>query len=123
VIGAGISGIGNVIAKDIEGNIYNFYGVSAEQKNIITSSTTLISQTYQTANDTNRELHNVTETKQQTAQIIEEINKVEKQEGTEIQEIKVGEVQISKNELLLKQHLLKGNEFYYKKEYTRAIVL
>lgn len=62
----------------------------------------------------NRELNKVIETKQQTSQVIEQINKFEKQEGREIDEIKVREVQIS-NDLLLKEHLLKGNEFYYKK--------
>jgi len=64
-MGAGISGIGNVIAKDTKGNIYNFYGFSYEQiKYIITSSTALPSQTYETPSNTNRELQNVTETKQ-----------------------------------------------------------
>lgn len=63
----------------------------------------------------------MTETKKQTAQVLEEINKIEKKEGTEIQEINVGEVQISKNELLIKEHNLKGNEFYYKKEYEKSI--
>jgi len=124
VMGAGISGSGNIIAKDIEGNTYNnyFYGFSYEQiKNITTSSTALISQTYQTSDNTARELNNVTQTKQQTAQVIEQINKIEKQEGREIQEIKVGEIQVSKNELLLKELILKGNEFYYKNEYEKSI--
>lgn len=52
---------------------------------------------------------------------MEEINKIEKREGREFQEIKVGEVRISKNELVLKQHILKGNECGNKKEYGKAI--
>src|SRR5215831_8359714 len=127
VIGAGISGSGNIIGKDTKGNIFyfNIQSISSEQlKTIITSSTALSSQTTLDISEpykTTRELHKVTETKQQTAQVLEEINKVEKEEGREIQEIKVGEIQISKNELLLKELLLKGNEFYYNKEYDKAI--
>src|SRR5215831_9866215 len=64
VIGAGISGIGNVIAKDTKGNIFyfNIQTLSSEQlKNIITSSTVLeISHTKTT--DNTRELNNLIET-------------------------------------------------------------
>src|SRR5215831_9277810 len=112
------------LAKDTKGNIFNFYiqNVSAEQiKNIITSSIALPAQTYKTADDINRELHNVTETKQQTGQVLEQINMLEKGKDTEIQEINVGEMQISKNELLLKELILKGNEYYYKKDYEKAV--
>jgi tetratricopeptide (TPR) repeat protein len=49
------------------------------------------------------------------------MNKIEKEEGREIQEINVGEVQTSKNELLLKEHILKANEIYYKGEYEKAV--
>jgi hypothetical protein len=42
VIGAGISGSGNVILKDTRGYAYNVYGFSYEQiKNIVTSSTAI----------------------------------------------------------------------------------
>jgi tetratricopeptide (TPR) repeat protein len=122
VIGVGVSGSGNIIAKDVKGYNFNFYApISSEQlKTIMAFSTTLDAQSYKQV-DSTTELHNLTKTKQQTAQVIEQINKVEKDEGREIQEIKVGDVQISKNELLIKEHILKGNEFYYKKEYDRAI--
>lgn len=56
VIGAGISGIGNITAKDTKGNIFyfNIQSVSSEQlKSIITSSTTLdVSQSSKTADNT-----------------------------------------------------------------------
>src|SRR5215469_4197781 len=117
VIGAGISGIGNITAKDTKGNIFyfNIQSVSSEQlKTIMAFSTTLdASQSHIQADNTN-ELNNVIETKQQTGQVLEEIKKVEEEKGTQIQEIKVGEVQIPKNELLLKELILKGNEYYYK---------
>jgi hypothetical protein len=111
VLGAGVPGSGNIVAKDTKGNIYNFhnnfYGFSAEQlKNIITASTTLYVS--QSSDNKIREVQDLTEIKQKTAQVIQEVNKVQKEEGREIQEIKVGEVQISKNELQLKELMLKG---------------
>ena len=33
----------------------------------------------------------------------------------------MGDLQISKEELLLKEYILKGNEFYYKKKYEKSI--
>jgi hypothetical protein len=55
VIGAGISGSGNIIAKDTNGNIYNFYiqNLSSELlKNIITTSTALEISPTQTTDST-----------------------------------------------------------------------
>jgi tetratricopeptide (TPR) repeat protein len=49
------------------------------------------------------------------------IYKIEKEEGKEIHGIKVGEIQISKNELTSKELILKGNEHFYKNEYDEAI--
>jgi len=126
VFGAGISGSGNITAKDTKGNIFyfNIASISPEQlKSIITSSTTIdISQAPSTDNNTNaKNLQMVTETKQQTGQVLEEISRIEREEGRQIQEIKVGEMQISKNELSLKEIVLKGNEHYYNKEYREAI--
>src|SRR5690348_194625 len=126
VFGTGISGSGNITAKDTKGNIFyfNIVGTSPEQlKNIITSSTTLdASQSLSTENTTNvKNLKKVTETKLQTGQVLQEISRIEREQRKEIQEIKVGEVQISKNELSLKEIILKANEHYYKKEYDEAI--
>ena len=63
----------------------------------------------------------VTSTKQQISQILEEVNRIGKEKGTEIEEIKAGEIQISTNELALKEIILKGNEHYYKGEYLGAL--
>jgi tetratricopeptide (TPR) repeat protein len=98
VLGTAISGSGNIIAKDTKGNIFNFYiqNLSFEQlQNIITSSLEI--SPAQTADNTRR-LNNVIQTKQQAGQMLEEIKKIEEKKGTEIQEIKVGEVHISKND-------------------------
>ncbi|MGA9152392.1 MAG: tetratricopeptide repeat protein [Candidatus Nitrosopolaris sp.] len=50
-----------------------------------------------------------------------EISGIEKEEGKEIREIRVGAIYISKNELSLKEIILKGNEYYYNKQYNEAI--
>ena len=52
---------------------------------------------------------------------MEEVNKIEKKEGTQIQEIRAENIQISKDELSLKELLLKGNEHLYKNGYSEAI--
>ena len=108
VFGTGISGTGNITAKDTKGNIFilNIGSISQGQlKNIITSSTTLDTsfQSLSADNTNVKNLQEVTETKQQTGQVLKEIDRIEREEGREIQEVKVGEMQISKNELSLKK--------------------
>jgi len=66
-------------------------------------------------------LKEIMETKRQTSRVLDEINKIEKEEGIQIQEIKVGDLQISKNEISLKEYLLKGSERYYIQDYEEAI--
>jgi hypothetical protein len=41
------------------------------------------------------------EVKQQISQVLEDINKISKKEGKEIQEIRAGNIQISRNKLSL----------------------
>ena len=60
-------------------------------------------------------------TKKQASQVLDELNKIEKKEGTSIQEIRAGDLQISRNELSLKDIILNGNEHLFKKEYSEAI--
>jgi tetratricopeptide (TPR) repeat protein len=50
-----------------------------------------------------------------------EVNHIEKNTGAEVRELKAGDLQISKNELSLKEIILKGNEYYYKKAYEKAL--
>lgn len=61
------------------------------------------------------------ETKQQTVQVLEDIYKIEKEDGREIQAIREVDIQISIIDLLLKDNILKGNEHFYKKEYIASI--
>ncbi len=80
-----------------------------------------ISSSHKTDNTNIEDMKKATETKQQTGRVLEELNRIEKEEGMEIQEIKVGEMQISKNELSSKEIILEGNGHFYKKEYDEAI--
>ncbi|HYF98477.1 MAG TPA: tetratricopeptide repeat protein [Candidatus Saccharimonadales bacterium] len=53
--------------------------------------------------------------------ILDESKNLEKKKGIEIKEINVGDMQVSKNELILKEIILNGNEHYYKNEHVDAI--
>ncbi len=59
---------------------------------------------------------------QEIKNILDEITKkIEKKHGINIREIKAGKLKISKNELLLIELILNGNEHFYKKEYNESI--
>ena len=58
------------------------------------------------------------EVKQQISQVLEDINKISKKEGKEIQEIRAGNIQISRNQLSLQELLLKGT---HTEEFSKAI--
>ena len=138
VIGIGLTGSGNITGKEvgyiIQGNVINLQisgNVSTEMldslQRIIAAPTqieqaSVISKaTIPTKEEIKTKLEESTNTQQQIKSILEEVNNIGEKAGTEIQEIKVGDLQISKNELSLKEIILKGNEHYYKKEYEEAI--
>jgi tetratricopeptide (TPR) repeat protein len=126
VFGRGFTGNNNIVAKDTKGNIFYFSigNITTEQlKSIITSSTTLdTSFAYKDAYNRNTEnLNKAIKTKQQSTQVIEDINKIEKEQGRQIQEIQVEDLQISKKDLSLKELTLKGNEHFYKNQLREAI--
>jgi tetratricopeptide (TPR) repeat protein len=58
---------------------------------------------------------------QQIQIILNESMKIEKKTGIEIKVINVGNLLVSKNELILKEIILLGNEHYYKNEHVVAI--
>ena len=60
-------------------------------------------------------------TKQQITTVLHEVQRIEKKEGTDIREIKAGDLQISRTEPRLKEYVSKGNECRYKKEYSKSI--
>jgi tetratricopeptide (TPR) repeat protein len=57
----------------------------------------------------------------QIKNVLEDVNKIENESSTNIDKIKIGEVQFSKNDLSIKELILIGNEYYYKKEYDEAL--
>ena len=122
---AGFKGNKNIIAKRYKRKyLSKINSISTNQlKSIISSSTTLdaTSSFREYANTNIENLKEIMETKCQTSQVLDEINKIETEEGIQIQEIKVGDLQISKNEISLKEYLLKGNERYYIQDYEEAI--
>jgi tetratricopeptide (TPR) repeat protein len=136
VFGTGFSGSGNITGKEVaytvQGNVLNFNisGSSITQEFIeqfqkmVAVPTQLESPTSPNKSTTKDNIIKQEETsiaKQQISNVLNEVNKIEDKTGTEIQEIKAGDLQISRNELLLKEYLLKGYEYYYKKKYDEAI--
>ena len=135
VIGVGVKGTGNIIGKDIDytvqgnvihlnisgGNLSNEF-VDSLQK--IINTPTQIDQkslTKETEYDTDK-LDETNNIQKQIRNILQEVENIEKKEGTApIEEIRSENIQISRKELELKVHILKGNEYYYKKEYNKAI--
>jgi tetratricopeptide (TPR) repeat protein len=137
VIGTGVSGSGHFIGKEIgytvQGNVINLHisgGVSNEVLQTLQKMTTVPTQVDSTLSVGGREYNNkevkekqeaVVETKQQISQVLEDVNKISRREGKEIQEIKAGDLHISTKELSVNEINLKGNEHYYKREYSEAI--
>jgi tetratricopeptide (TPR) repeat protein len=127
VIAAGLTGDNNLIAKDTAGNItyIKIDTITTEQlKNLISYSPALSASSLSSKENTSSDVADFKkekETKQQTVQVLESINKIEKERGNKIQEIRFDNLKISKNELELRDFLLQGNEYYYKKEFQKAI--
>ncbi len=130
VLGTGTSGTGNITGKEVaytvQGNLLNFNisgGISKEFmeqfKNMVSASTQLESKI--STEDNKVKAEEASTAKQQITTVLNEVKRIEKKEGTQIQEIKAGNLQISQTELILKEYFLKGNEHYYKKEYSDAL--
>jgi tetratricopeptide (TPR) repeat protein len=137
IIGTGFSGSGNIVGKEvaysIQGNVLNFNisGESSISKEFIEQLQKMVdvptqlesptSSGQSTRQDNLIKLKETSTTKEQISNVLDEVNTIEKKEGTSIQEIKAGDLQISRKELSLKDIILKGNEHIYKKEYSEAI--
>ncbi|MGE5634650.1 MAG: tetratricopeptide repeat protein, partial [Deltaproteobacteria bacterium] len=138
VIGVGIKGTGHFIGKEIDytvkGNVIqlNISGSNISKEVIdslqkIMNTPTQIDQKSLTQNieydkDNKNKLDEINNTQKQITSILQEVDNIGKKEGTHpIEVIRSENIQISRKELLLKEHILKGNEYYYKKEYNNAI--
>jgi tetratricopeptide (TPR) repeat protein len=133
VFGTGITGSGTITGKEIsytvQGNVINLQisgDVSREVLDTLQRIVAVPTQVNEEAKHIHRYSGNPEAEKsiiahQQIQTILNEVNNIEKNTGTQIQEIKVGNLQISRNELLLKKVILKGNEAYYRHRYDMAI--
>ena len=95
ILGSAFTGDKNIIAKDTKGNIFyfNIDSISTEQfENIMTTAVTL--DTSSTNRDTNNaninNLNQLTKTKLQTSLVLDEIYKIEKENGRAIEKIQGG---------------------------------
>jgi tetratricopeptide (TPR) repeat protein len=135
IIGAGIKGTGNIIGKDIGYTVYgpvihlNISGnISNEVIDILQKIMNMPTQIDQTLTkdeinykDIKNKLDETNKTQKQITRILQEVSNIDKKERTNIEEIRAKDIHISRTELLLKEYLLKGNEYYYRKEYNNAI--
>ena len=111
VIGTGVSGTGHIIGKEVgytvQGNVINLHisgGVSNEVLQTLQKMMTVPTQVESTTSVGGKEYNDkeikekqeaVAEAQHQTSQVLEDIIKISKKEGKEIQEIKAGDLQIS----------------------------
>jgi tetratricopeptide (TPR) repeat protein len=139
VFGTGVSGTGHIIGKEIgyivQGNVIHLNIGSNISREIIDNLQKMITAPTQidqavltkeitsTAKeeDTKNKIEETNSAQQQIKSVLEQVDKIEKKEGTKIEEIRTETIQISRTELLLKKYLLKGNEHSYKKKYFEAI--
>ena len=105
-----------ILSQEVIDNLQKVISLSAQielplfDKNIIQSGKDLRIK----ENESNK-------TQQQIKNVLDEVNKVEEESGRNIEQIKMGDMQISKDELYLKEIILKGNEQFYKQQYEEAI--
>ena len=132
VFGTGISGNGNIFGKEVSytvnGSVFILNSMTDELMEKLTRIKTIQTQVeaipdYQGKDHKNIEKKQEVQmqTKHQINQVLDDVDKISKKEGREIQEIRAGVLQITTKELGLKEIILKGNEHFYKNEYSEAI--
>ena len=138
VFSVGIEGTGHFIGKEIDYTVQrnviqlNISGSNISKEVInslqkIMNTPTQIDQKSLTQNieydkDNKNKLYEINNTQKQITSLLQEVDNIGKKERTQpIEVIRSEGIQISRKELLLKEHILKGNEYYYKKEYNNAI--
>jgi tetratricopeptide (TPR) repeat protein len=136
VIGTGLTGNDNIIGKDIDytvqGNVINLHFLGDVSNEVLEKFQKILLTSVQLEpisspnNNIDKENYELTPEEFTTAQnqihsLLKETQKIENKTGTKIQGIRVGDLQISKNELTWKEIMLKGNECFYNKEYDKAI--
>jgi Putative Zn-dependent protease, contains TPR repeats len=135
IMGTGFSGNRNISGKDISYSIRgNVLTINLEELpndileklNRITKMPIQIDTTQRSSNDVEdtrntNTAQSIELAKQQISEFLNQLREINAEKGTQIEQINAGEVEISTNELLLKEIILKANEYSYKKEYEKAI--
>ena len=99
---------GNVLNLQISGNVSSEV---LDRLQIMMAVPTHIEQTSTISKELIRaKLEQSSTGQQQIKNVLEEVNDIQEKVGTEIKEIKAGDVQISRTELSSKEIILKGNE-------------
>ncbi len=126
VFGTDVTGNENAFRQDvINGSVFNFNisGMSKEdkeqlQKFIFTSEQLKQQPLNKTMpnflSSLQAKVDELSKIYEQIKNVLDKVNEEEKNKGINIQEIKIGEKQISKNDLSLKENILKDKEYYYK---------
>ena len=133
VIGVGSSGSGNISGKVVDytvnGNVINL-NVNNMSSEVVKNLKEILSvQTQLPAADSTKEdykkdvtkFEELKDTQQKITNVLDEVKQIEKKEGTQIRKIKAGDLQISTDDLFVKNALAKGTELYYKGEYSNAL--
>jgi tetratricopeptide (TPR) repeat protein len=128
VIGSAISGRGNIIGKEVaysvSGNVVNLH-IESISTQTLQELTNIISQPLQADNsDVELDKARANEAKvnkEETNQVLKDIDQIAKEKGTHIEHIRAGAFQVSRTELILRDAILEGNEHYYRGEYSEAI--
>jgi len=122
VFGAGITGSGNIIGKEVEytvnGNVYNLKVDNLS--NEVLEGLQKITAFQVNDSGTSNELMVI---KQDIKGILNEIKRIDTEKGTQIQEIKAGELQISREELRVKELFIEAKDHFNKSEYYDAVDL
>jgi tetratricopeptide (TPR) repeat protein len=134
VIGIGVKGTGNFIGKEIRytvrGNVINLHVNEISTQVMDTLKKTMLSETQlpmiTDSKDENKKdgvnLTHITQTQETITNVLNDVKKIEKKEGMEIQKIEVGDLKILTKDLLIKNALAKATVLYYTHQYQDALV-
>jgi tetratricopeptide (TPR) repeat protein len=141
VIGAGISGKGNIIGKEvsysIQGPVLNFNISGSISNELMEQLKEIIAASIPTPSDITVRKEQITDTDSEPEMqyvvgqeegyenpittILREVKRIEDKAGTQIQEIRVGDLEISRANLALKEYVAKITELFFEGDYIKAI--
>ena len=121
VRGVGVSGTGNMFGGTVEYHVSGDMIIVGPEYVGKLNSIRSKSLQLETQSPHDRQINRAQATKKEIGQLLKEIDEIDKKNGTNIDRIRAGEVQISRIELILKDVIAEGNEYFYKFEYSKAI--